>query len=176
MNGPNRSLHFRVTMKIRGINPYVLVSAERAARLKPGWHRAMPVRFQVDGKPVVPARVNLMPRGDGSFFLYLNGDVREKSGTQVGDIVSVTIKFDEGYRGGPADPMPPWFDKELQKDTAAMRGWTALAPSRQKEILRYFARLKSLDAQKRNLRRALHVLAGGKARFMARTWNATTGE
>jgi uncharacterized protein YdeI (YjbR/CyaY-like superfamily) len=47
----------------------------------------------------------------------------------------------------------------------------ALPPSRQKEILRYFARLKSEDARGRNLEKALHVLSGGKARFMARAWS-----
>jgi len=46
-----------------------------------------------------------------------------------------------------------------------------LIPSRQKEILRYFAGLKSAEAQERNLQRAIHVLSGGKARFMARSWN-----
>ena len=44
-------------------------------------------------------------------------------------------------------------------------------PSRQKEVLRYLTRLKSEDARARNLEKALHVLAGGKARFMARAWN-----
>jgi hypothetical protein len=34
------------------------------------------------------------------------------------------------------------------------------------------AGLKSAAAQERNVRKALHVLAGGKARFMAREWNS----
>jgi hypothetical protein len=32
---PNRKLRFRAPIEIRGINPFVLVSAERAAKLKP---------------------------------------------------------------------------------------------------------------------------------------------
>jgi uncharacterized protein YdeI (YjbR/CyaY-like superfamily) len=68
--------------------------------------------------------------------------------------------------------MPEWFKEALERDDRAKQGWDRLIPSRQKEILRYFARLKSPEAQERNCAQALHVLGGGKARFMARDWNA----
>jgi hypothetical protein len=59
----------------------------------------------------------------------------------------------------------------LNRNPDAKRGWANLTPSRQKEILRDFTDLKTPAAQERNVRRALHVLAGGKARFMGRDWN-----
>jgi hypothetical protein len=40
------------------------------------------------------------------------------------------------------------------------------------EIIRYLVRLKSAQGQQRNVLRALHVLAGGKARFTGRAWEA----
>ena len=46
-----------------------------------------------------------------------------------------------------------------------MKNWEALIPSRRKEILRYFARLKSKEARARNLDRALHVLSGRRGRL-----------
>jgi uncharacterized protein YdeI (YjbR/CyaY-like superfamily) len=49
--------------------------------------------------------------------------------------------------------------------------WNALSPSRKKEILRYFANLKSRDARERNIRRAVAVLSGSPERFMGRSWN-----
>jgi hypothetical protein len=168
---PRSRLQFRAPIKIRGINPYVLVSAEQATRLKRNWRKPMPVSVQVDSKAAVPWRINMMPAGDGSFFLYLHGQVRKASGTGVGDRVTLTVAFDDAYKGGPANPMPRWFGAELRRDAAAKRGWDGLPPSRQKEIIRYLGQLKSRDAQQRNVRRALHVLAGGKARFMARSWN-----
>ena len=82
----NRKLRFRAAIDIRGINPYVLVSAERAGKLKPDWRKPMPVRIQINGKPDVPWRINMMPTGDGSFFLYLHAQVRNASGTAVGDV------------------------------------------------------------------------------------------
>ncbi|WP_395022523.1 YdeI/OmpD-associated family protein [Dongia sp.] len=164
-------VNFRARIEIRGINPYVLVSATRAAHLAKDWRGPMPVLVQVNGRPELPHRINLMPAGDGSFFLYLDATVRKAAAIKVGDTVRVGVDFNPDYRGGPVDPMPRWFSQALNRNPAAKQGWTALPPSRQKEILRYFARLKSEAARVRNLEKALHVLAGGKARFMARAWS-----
>jgi hypothetical protein len=173
---PAAKLRFRATIKIRKINPYVLVHADHAARLKRDWRKPMPVCVRINGKPDKPWRVNLMPAGDGSFFLYLHGRLRKETGTGVGDRVSIAVGFDAEYKGGPVDPMPSWFGNELKRDRDARKGWDSLSPSRQKEILRYFGQLKSREARQRNVHRAVHVLAGGKARFMARSWNVTGDE
>ncbi len=98
---PLRHFAFRAPIEINGINPYVRVRAGQAARLKAGWRKPMPVKIRVNGEPTVGWRINMMPAGDGSFFLYLHERVRKASGTKVGDVVSVTIEFDEAYRGGP---------------------------------------------------------------------------
>ena len=170
-SGTMATLRFRSRIKINNINPYVRVDAKRAALVKANWRKAMPVLVQVKGKPDKPWRINLMPVGDGSFYLYLHGDVRKASCTQVGDLVSVELQFDDTYKGGPAHPMPRWFGDGLDRNPEAMRGWRDLPPSRQKEILRYFSGLKSSLAQQRNVEKALHVLSGGAGRFMARDWN-----
>ena len=135
----------------------------------------MPVRVQINRKPEVPWRINLMPRGDGSFYLYLAGIVRKASNTDVGDLVSVSVEFDSEYKGGPMHPMPRWFSARLNVNPLAKVGWQQLPPSRQKEILRYFAGLKSREARARNGDRAVRVLAGGRGRFMAREWNGGAG-
>lgn len=164
-------LRFRSEIAINGINPYVLVSAKRAARLRKGWRKPLPVRVRINGLPEKPWRINLMPVGDGSFYLYLHGDVRKVSSAKIGDKVSVELEFDDKYRGGPAHPMSPTFRTALNTNQGAMQAWRALIPSRQKEILRYFSHLKSSEARARNLQRVIHVLSGGKARFMGRSWN-----
>lgn len=165
------TLCFRSRIEINNINPYVLVSAEQVAQLKAGWRKALPVRARVNGTPAVPWRTNMMPVGDGTFYLYLHGDMRKISGAAVGDVVSLEVDFDDAYRSGPAHPMPPWFGEALDGNPAARQAWDALIPSLQKEILRYFAQLKSPQAQARNLQSAMHVLSGGRGRFMARSWN-----
>jgi len=165
------AMRFRGVMEINGVNPYVLVSAERAGRLRAGWRRPLPVRVRVNGKPEVGWRINLMPVGDGSFYLYLHGEVRKASGTQVGDVVAVELEFDEEYKGGPTHAMPDGFRKGLSGNRRAREAWEGLSPSRQKEVLRYFAQLKSPEALARNVERALEVLAGAQKRWMGRDWN-----
>ncbi len=71
-------------MKIRGINPYVLVSAVRARKIKPQWRRPLPVLVRINGHPKkTPWRINMMPVGDGSFYLYLHESVRHASETDA---------------------------------------------------------------------------------------------
>ena len=130
----------------------------------------MPVLVRINGKPKQAWPINMMPIGDGSFRLYLNGVIRKASGTGVGDRVEVEVRFDANYRSGPTHPMPAWFRTALKKNPAASKNWEALIPSRKKEILRYLAALKSPEARERNLVRALGVLSGKPDRFMARWW------
>lgn len=163
---------FRALVKIRGVNPYVSVSAQRAGRVRGNWRRPMPVLVRIDGEPArKPWRINLMPAGDGSFYLYLHGSVRKASGTRVGNRVTVELEFDRAYRNGPLHSMPRWFSAALRDDQRAKLSWSKLTPSRRKEILRYFASLKSDATRQRNLARALAALSGAPARFMGRNWS-----
>ena len=164
-------LRFRSVIEINGVNPYVLVGASRAAQIRKNWRKPLPVRVRVNGRPQKPWRINLMPVGDGSFYLYLHGNVRKASDTKVGDEVAVELEFDEEYKGGPAHPVPLRFSDALDKNQKAKKAWSGLIPSRQKEILRYFSRLKSPEAQTRNVQRAIDALSDGKERFLGRTWN-----
>jgi hypothetical protein len=164
------NLRFQATIEINGVNPFVPVDAEQAARLREGWRKPMPVLVQVNDAPAQPWRINMMPRGDGGFFLYLHGEVREAAGVGVGDPVEVSVSFDEAYRGGPAHPMPTAFERGLKRDPAAARAWEALTPSLRKEALRRFASVKSDEAKARNIQAALAVLGGATGRFMARDW------
>jgi hypothetical protein len=162
---------FVAPIKILGINPYVHVSAARARAIKPGWRKPLPVLVRVNGQPKAkPWRINMIPIGNGAFYLYLHGDVRRASNTRVGDRVRVEIAFDAAYRNGPMHRMPSWFRIPLSKNAKAMDAWTALIPSRKKEILRYLSNLKSDEARARNVARALDALSGKKSRYMARSW------
>ncbi|MFL6305618.1 MAG: YdeI/OmpD-associated family protein [Candidatus Sulfotelmatobacter sp.] len=164
------ALRFQALVQIRGINPFVTVSASHAAKLKPNWRKPLPVLVRINRKPVKAIRTNMMPAGDGIFYLYLNGAMRKEAAASVGDVVQVEIEFDTGYRNGPLHSMPRWFGQALKGNPKVEKNWNALAPSRKKEILRYFAQLKSSGARTRNVARALQALSGATARFMARTW------
>ncbi|HKQ68145.1 MAG TPA: YdeI/OmpD-associated family protein [Polyangiaceae bacterium] len=166
-----KALSFRGRIEIDDGNPYVYVSAARAKAIRPDWRKPLPVLVRIDGHPKEkPWRINMMPIGQGDFYLYLHGSVRKASQTKVGDLVRVEVEFDAAYRGGPAQRMPAWFKGPLSKNAKAKKAWDALIPSRKKEIIRYFVRLQSPEARARNVAKALHVLSGKGGRFMARTW------
>ncbi len=164
------TIHFSAIIKLRVVNPYILVSKTRAQALKKGWRRPMPVLVQLNGKPTPPWKINMMPLGDGSFYLYLHNDIRKPTGTAVGDKVEVTLSFDETYKGGPLTEMPKYITDALQANSAAHANWDALSPSRKKEVIRYFADLKSPEAIENNIKRLIRVLEGASERFLAREW------
>jgi hypothetical protein len=164
-------LTFNAIIKIRIGNPYILVSAVRAKKIKAGWKKPMPVLIRINGEPKKAWKINMMPIGNGSFYLYLDGEVRKASKTKVGDRVDVEIEFDSSYRNGPMHDMPEWFRVPLSKNKKARKAWDELTPSRQKEILRYFSWLKSDEAKERNLQKVMSILGGSPGRFMARDWN-----
>jgi hypothetical protein len=157
-------------IEIRGVNPFVAVSSSQAGALKPGWRKPLPVLVSINGDSAIAWRTNMMPDGKGNFYLYLHGNMRKASGSKVGDRVRVEIEFDAVYRNGPQDPMPKWFRQALDGNARAKKNWSALIPSRKKEILRYLSRLVSADARIRNQALALHVLSGHDGRFMGRAW------
>jgi len=157
-------------IELTGVNPYARVGADQAELLGSGWRRPMPVVVRIDPAPDRLWRTNLMPVGEGAFNLCLHGQMREASQTAVGEIVALELWFDEAYVNGPQHPFPAWFQAALDLDSAARANWERLPPSRQKELLRYFDRLKSAEAIDRNLTRALHVLAGNRGHYMGRDW------
>ena len=120
------SLHFKSVIEIYNGNPYILVSTERAAGLKKGWRKPMPVYTRINGQPETPWSINMMPIGDGSFYLYLHGDVRKSSHTAVGDEVEVEIQFDNEYKSGPTHPMPSYLREALDNNLKANQHWEKL--------------------------------------------------
>ncbi len=163
-------MKFNSVIKLEKINPYIVVSKTRSSQLKPDWKKPLPVLVRVNGMPRTAVSTNLMPKGEGVFYLYLHEGIRKASMTKVGDRVEVELRFNSQYKSGPAHPMPAWFRSGLSKNKRANMAWERLIPSRQKEVLRYFDRLKSDAAKERNLELVLSVLSGVEARFMARLW------
>jgi hypothetical protein len=54
-------MRFREVIQIRGINPYIRVSAEISKRLKRNWRKPLPVSVRINAQPKRPWRINMMP-------------------------------------------------------------------------------------------------------------------
>ena len=164
-------IDMRSRVLIVGVNPYVEVSAERVAMLRPGWRKPLPVLVRIKGGPTTAWRTNLTPTGDGSFRLYLHGAMRAAPRVEVGDEVNIGLDVDDAYYSNPAHPMPEWFQTALDGDSPVHENWLGLSPSQRKEVVRYLGALKSQEARDRNLQRALSVLRGEPGRFLGRDWS-----
>lgn len=131
----------------------------------------IPVQGKIDGT----AFKQTLVRYQGEWRLYVNIIMAKAAGIKfsksiseiVGTNVKIQLEFDPSP---PVYPMVDFFQKELDKNPTAQANWEKLAPSRQKEILRYFSWLKSDEAKERNLKKAISALTNNTERFMARTW------
>jgi hypothetical protein len=139
-----------------GINPVVdppehALNAifDRAGRSK----GPVPVRGTLNKEEFVQTLVKYK----GAWRLYINGPMLKKSGLKVGDIATVEMDYDTRPR---AVPVPDELEAGLRIDVQAKACFDALAPSRQKEILRYIGSLKSPAAIEKNVTRILAHLRG----------------
>ena len=146
-----------------GINPYVLLPATilKALFKEAGKDKgAIPVKGTINDHPFIQHLVKY----SGKWRLYLNTPMRKGAASDVGDTVKITITFDEAER---TTEMHPKLQAALKKNKKASQVFESLPPSKQKEIKRYIANLKSEAAVDRNVMKAINFLLG-KERFIGR--------
>jgi uncharacterized protein DUF1905/bacteriocin resistance YdeI/OmpD-like protein len=148
----------RFTAKILKIvfNPYVGVPEDvlnklfRQADKNKG---PIPVRGTLNGKRFRQTLVKYQ----GVWRLYLNSPMRQAADIDVGDHASVAIEFDPEPR---IVPVHPKFARALSKKKEAKAAFEQLAPSRQKEILRYLNSMKTDESLLRNTEKVMQYLSG----------------
>jgi len=154
---------FKATIDIIGINPFVLVpdTILRSVFATAGKDKgAIPVCGTVNKLPYKQTLVKYK----GCWRLYINTAMLKDSPKKIGEIISVTITYD------PADrtiPMHALLEMALKKTPAARKVFDQLSPSRQKEIVRYIASLKTEESVHRNITRVVDFLLGN-GRFAGR--------
>jgi hypothetical protein len=154
---------FNAEVLIIGVNPYVLLPEATLKKLFAQAGRSkgpIPLRGTLDGH----AFIQHLVKYSGDWRLYLNGHMRKAAGKGVGDRVSVRIAFDPVER---TIPVHPALAAALKANPAAAKVLDALPPSRRKEVVRYINHLKSEEAVKRNVERAIAFLMGSE-RFVGR--------
>ena len=151
-------LSFTEKIRIIGINPYVLLPASVLKYIfqKSGKDKgAIPVQLKIGGKDFGQNLVKY----NGRWRLYLNTPMRKAAGKDLGDIVDIQIDFDPKPR---TTPMHPRLEKAFKENPGARNVFEKLAPSRQKEILRYINFLKSEETVDKNVQKAISQLTGKK--------------
>lgn len=154
---------FSATLHIVGINPFVFIPDgilyaifNDAAKDK----SPIPVMGTVNGKPY---KQSLM-KHQGQWRLYINMFMLKNSPKRIGEEIHVEIAVNDKKEELISHPL---FTSALKKDKQAQKIFEALTPSLQKEITRYINHLKTEDAIRKNVKRAIAFLKG-EERFIGR--------
>lgn len=154
---------FEAAIEIIGINPFVFVPPKILEALFDQAQKSkgpLPVRGAING---LPYRQTLV-RYSGEWRLYINTSMLPNSPKRIGERISIHIDYDTEERT--IRPHPKWT-KALKAHPVEKKIFDTLPASRQKEIVRYIANLKTAAGIDKNIRRAIDFL-GGKGRFIGR--------
>ncbi len=154
---------FNASLKIIVGNPFVYLPTEVLENLFKQANKRkghIPVKGTINGKPYQQTLVKY----SGDWRLYINMKMLKDSPRRIGEEIKVEIEFDPNDRT--IEPHPK-FIKALKENKEANAVFEKLPASRQKEIVRYIANLKTEQSVDRNVERAINFLLG-KGRFVGR--------
>jgi hypothetical protein len=115
------------------------------------------VRGTVNGAPY---RSSLMPRGDGSHYMVVNKEVRDRAGVSHGDTVDVVMEVDAEPR---TLDIPPELVEALEGSREASETFEKLSYSHLKEYVDYIREAKKEETKLRRIRKAIETLAEGRS-------------
>lgn len=154
---------FDAPLEIIGVNPFVRVPDEILAAILAAAGRdrgPVPVRGLVQDRQYRQTLV----RYRGLWRLYVNTTMLKDSPRRIGETLRFTITLDPDDR---SVTMPPELQVALHENRGARDVFDRLPRSRQQEIVRYIAKLRSPESVARNVVRAIDFL-NGKGRFVGR--------
>jgi hypothetical protein len=154
---------FKADIDIIGVNPFVLVP-----------DKILNALFKLHGKDKGPIPITGTINGvayrqtlvkyQRKWRLYINTKMLKNSPQRIGETIKVTIELDSSDRTIATHPK---LKKALNSNPMAKEKFEALAPSLQKEIVRYISFLKTETSIDRNVERAINFLLG-KESFVGR--------
>lgn len=154
---------FEGRLEIIGVNPYLELPEDTLAGIFDDAGKSkgpIPVCGSLNGKPFTQTLVKYA----GAWRFYINLIMLEKSTQRIGEWISGQIQFDPSPR---IIEIPTLFKLAMDENQAAKDVFDSFSPSRQKEIVRYLANLKSEEALAQNVKRAINHLLGNE-RFVGR--------
>lgn len=160
---PHTVLQFKAEINIIGINPFVFVPDKVLEKIfkQVGKEKgSIPVKGTINSN----AYRQTLVRYDNAWRLYINTTMLKNSPKRIGEIIDITIAFDDESRD---IITPPVFLKALKANKEANAVFKTLSPSLQKEIVRYLARLKTQQSLEKNTTQAIRFLLG-EERFIGR--------
>lgn len=154
---------FTAKINIIGINPYVLVPENILEKIFIDAGKAkgaIPIKGLVSNMPYTQTLIKYK----SAWRLYINTKMVKNSPKRIGEIIELTIAFDEANRN--ITPHPK-LTKALNENEKAKVIFDELPPYLKKEIVRYISFLKTEKSIDENVIKAVNFLLG-KQRFIGR--------
>ncbi|CAA7388627.1 YdeI/OmpD-associated family protein [Chryseobacterium fistulae] len=148
--------HFVAKLEIIGINPFVFIPEEILStifEIAKKNKSPIPVKGTVNGKEF---RQNLM-KYLGEWRLYINLTMLKNSPKRIGEVLTVSIEYDDMDRRIDIHPDLEWAIKKTPK---AQSNFEKLTPSRRLELIRYIDHLKTEESIQRNIGKIIKHLCG----------------
>lgn len=148
--------HFTAQLEIIGINPFVFIPDEILNEIfkTSGKNKSpIPVKGVVNGKEF---KQNLM-RYSGEWRLYINLTMLKDSPKRIGEILEISVEFDDSDR---TILMHPDLEKAIKKNPIAAKNFESLIPSMRLEVVRYINNLKTAESIERNIGKIIRYLIG----------------
>lgn len=123
---------------------YIEVSAAQAKKLRPGSKVSFRVKGQLDNYSF--ERVSLMPMGDGSFILPVNGKIRKFLKKGPGNRIKVSLSFD-----GRGPELSKDLLKCLKDDPVALQFFKALPKSHQNYFSNWIESAKTAETKTKRI-------------------------
>ena len=137
-----------------GINPCVKVPA-RITKTMTTVKGYIPVKGMIEDHPF---EQTLCPIKNDLYRLYVNGPMLKGSNVKVGQTVQFSIEQADKQKD--SDIRMPVALKKKLKEHKLLKTFEALAPYRQKEVLRYLNNIKTEATLLKNIERLINVLQG----------------
>ncbi len=102
---------------------------------------------------------SLLPRGNGSFIMVVNQNLRNNIGLSVGDVVDVTMELDTVER---EVEVPDDLAEALSRHQSATDIFSNFSYSRQKEYVDWINDARKLETRKSRVQKAVLRIGAGK--------------
>ncbi len=134
---------------------YIEVPADIAQLLKPGNKKTFRVKGKLDKHPITA--IAIMPRGDGSFIMPLNKEIRKGIHKKQGAMLEVQLSVDKNLL-----VIPPGFLDCLSDEPAAKAFFDQLKPSHRNYYIKWLGGVKGEAAVAKRIAQAIDALAKGQ--------------
>lgn len=147
---------------------YVLIPDEAAEALNPGVKKSFRIKGTLDKIRV--EQVALLPMGDGSFILPLNGALRRQLAKSTGETVSLKIALDERPIA-----LEPDFISCLSEEPEAKNFFQSLPRGHQQYFSKWIGSAKTQATRDKRIAQALRALAAGRGFSEMMHWEKEHG-